>query len=56
MNQDQVLGLVRHLLTALGGYAVAKGFVDTDTMMQIVGAAATIIGAGWSIYTKRTAA
>lgn len=55
MNQDQILGLVRHLLTALGGLLVAKGYVDDTTMVTVVGALATIIGAGWSVYTKRAA-
>jgi hypothetical protein len=55
MNNDQILGLARHVLTTLGGVAVAKGMVDESTMVAIAGALATILGAAWSIYAKRKA-
>lgn len=55
MNTDQVLGIVRHVLTFGGGYLVAKGIVDEATMLNIVGAAVTIIGAAWSIMQKKAA-
>ena len=53
MNQDQIAGLVRHLLTTVGGILVAKGVVDETSMVTVVGSLATIIGVAWSIYTKR---
>jgi hypothetical protein len=55
MNQDQILGIVRHVLTFGGGYLVAKGIVDEATMLNVVGAAVTIIGAVWSIAQKKVA-
>ncbi len=54
-NFEQVGGLVRHALTTLGGYMVAKGFVDEATMIELVGAAMTFIGFGWSWLIKKPA-
>jgi len=28
MNKEKILGIVRHILTFGGGYAVAKGYLD----------------------------
>jgi len=53
MNQDEILGIVRTLLSAIGGYAVAKGLLDQATMITIAGAAASIIVAIWSVISKR---
>jgi len=47
------MALVRHLLTALGGVLVAKGYTDADTMNSAVGAAVTLGGVGWSIVDKK---
>lgn len=55
MTQDQVGGVVRALLTALGGYFVGQGLVDANTVAIIAGSAATLAGAAWSIYTNRPA-
>lgn len=52
MTQEQIMGLVRHGLTAVGGAAVMLGWMDEGTVTQIVGAAMTLIGFAWSMYTK----
>ena len=52
MNKDQILGIVRHVLTFGGGVAVGKGWVDEATMTAIVGALVTLAGAIWSIRSK----
>ena len=53
MTRDMWLGLARHALTALGGFFVARGAIDADTMNAAVGAAITLGGAAWSIADKR---
>ena len=53
MNRDMWLGLIRHLLTAVGGFFVAKGTVDADTMNTAIGAGVTLGGAVWSVIDKR---
>jgi len=49
-------GLLRHLLTTLGGAIAAKGYLDESLVGEIVGAILTLLGAGWSIAHKRLAA
>lgn len=56
MTKEMIMGFVRHLLTFGGGFAVAKGYMDDQTMMEVVAAIATIVGAGWSIFQKKTQA
>ncbi len=41
------------MLTFAGGFAVAKGYVDPAQMETLVGAAVTLIGAAWSLWSKR---
>lgn len=53
MNTDEIGGVVRAILAALGGIAVAKGYVDSATMTTLVGAATTIAVAVWSVIAKR---
>jgi hypothetical protein len=53
MNREQVLGLLRHLLTVLGGGLVAKGFIEESILLEGVGSITSIIGIVWSIADKR---
>lgn len=55
MKSDELGGIVRALVSALGGYLVAKGAVDSATATTVGGAAATIIVAVWSVWSKRKA-
>ena len=48
-----MMGLVRHILTAAGGYLVAQGAMDAAAAETLVGASATIVGVLWSVYEKR---
>jgi hypothetical protein len=56
MNAAMIAGLARHLLTAVGGIAVSKGWVDNETLVTVAGAVATLIGVAWSLLAKRTPA
>ena len=56
MNKDQISGLLRTLLAAGAGYAVATGRVDQETANQIVGGAVAIGVALWSFFSKKPAA
>lgn len=55
MTTDQIAGVVRALVAAIGGYFVGQGLVDAETVTTIGGAVATLAVAGWSIYAKRKA-
>jgi hypothetical protein len=56
MNKEQVLGLVRHALTFVGGILIAKGLLDAGTSSEIIGAAITLIGSVWSVLSKKQVA
>jgi hypothetical protein len=51
---DKIKGLIRHILTFLGGYLVTQGIIDEQTLTEIVGAVITIIGFVWSWTEKPT--
>jgi hypothetical protein len=53
MNITIVNAVLRHLLTTVGGFAVAKGYVDSGTLETVVGAILTLVGVGWSLYDKK---
>lgn len=55
-SQAAIGGIVRALVSALGGYFVGKGLVDSETAVTIGGAITTLVMAGWSILSKRKAA
>lgn len=48
MNPN-IASLIRHILTAAGGFLVARGIASTEQLTEIVGALISIIGVGWSI-------
>ena len=52
MNKEQVMGIVRHVLTFVGGVIVAKGLTTDAAMLELTGAAMTAIGTIWSIVAK----
>jgi len=56
MNMEAVMGVIRHILTFGGGFLVAKGWLDAETLTQAVAAAVTLIGLAWSIIAKKKAA
>jgi hypothetical protein len=52
LTQEQVLGIVRHTLTFVGGIVIARGLVDQSVVTEIIGGAVTLVGAVWSIVDK----
>ena len=53
MNKEQIFGLIRHLLTVVGGGLVAKGYIDADTVYELSGALVSVVGIVWSYMDKR---
>ena len=51
----KLLGLFRHLLTFGGGFLVAKGWMDAETLASLVGAAITVIGNVMSVKAPEKA-
>lgn len=52
LSKEQLLGIVRHTLTFVGGILVAKGILDDALLLELVGGASTLVGAIWSIVNK----
>jgi hypothetical protein len=53
MKKEEVLGLIRHILTFGGGVLVAMGSASEGDVTELVGGLVTVIGAVWSIVEKR---
>lgn len=52
MNSAMITGIVRHLLTLVGGYLISKMKLDPETIQAVIGAIATLVGCAWSLYVK----
>ena len=55
MSGEQIAGIVRAIVAAVGGYLVGKGLADAETVAAVAGAAATIVAAVWSVLSKKQA-
>jgi hypothetical protein len=53
MNKDQVLGLVRHILTFGGGILITKGLASDSMTTELVGSLMSVLGIVWSIVSKK---
>lgn len=53
MSNEQIAGVVRAVVAAVGGYFVGKGMVDANTVATIGGALATLATAVWSVWSKK---
>jgi len=53
LTKEQILGIVRHALTFVGGIVVMKGLVDETIVTELIGGAMTLTGAIWSIIDKK---
>lgn len=45
-------GVIRHILTFVGGVLVTMGYLDSGMMNELTGAVMTIMGIAWSIKEK----
>jgi len=54
MSKEQLLGIVRHGLTFVGGLLVTKGLMDAGMAEQVMGAILSLVGAVWSVTSKKT--
>lgn len=52
LTKEQILGIVRHSLTFIGGILIMKGLIDESTLTEITGATVALVGAVWSIIIK----
>ena len=55
MTPEIIGGIVRAILSAVGGFVLAKGYVDAESWMAISGAVVTLAVAVWSVVAKKPA-
>lgn len=53
LTKEQILGIVRHALTFVGGIVVMKGLIDETMVTEISGGFMTLVGAVWSVIDKK---
>jgi hypothetical protein len=56
MNKEQVMGIVRHALTFIGGIFVIKGIATEAMTDEVIGAVVTAVGAIWSFIKNGSSA
>jgi hypothetical protein len=56
MTKEQVMGIVRHALTFVGGILIVKGLAEEGMVNEAIGAVVTAIGAVWSVIKNKPAA
>jgi hypothetical protein len=49
---EKMMGVVRHILTAVGALFVYAGYTDDATWSMVAGSMATMIGFAWSWMSK----
>jgi hypothetical protein len=49
---DKQMGVLRHILTAVGAVMVYMGYTDDATWVMVSGSMATMIGFAWSWMAK----
>ena len=52
LTKDQLMGIVRHVITFVGGILVTKGLFDDSILTEIIGGTVALSGAIWSIVSK----
>lgn len=52
MSQSVVMSILRHALTFVGGFLIAKGVIDEAGASEISGLIMTAVGTIWSIVDK----
>ena len=54
MNKEQILGIIRHALTFVGGIFIIKGMSTEAVTQETIGAIMTAIGAVWSFVKNKS--
>ena len=52
LTKEQVLGIIRHTLTFVGGILIMKGIIDEGPVQEIIGGVITLTGTIWSVVSK----
>lgn len=53
LTKEELLGIVRHGLTFIGGIVITGGLIDSGLYSELSGGILTLAGVIWSIIDKR---
>jgi hypothetical protein len=53
MKKEITLGIIRHVLTFVGGILITKGLIDSSSFHELGGSLLTLIGGIWSVISKK---
>ena len=53
MNREQLMGIVRHIVTAIGGVGVSAGYLSESDVTTLAGGVAILVGLAASFIAKR---
>lgn len=53
MTKEQVVGVIRHVITFVGGILVVKGILDEAMVQEVLGGVLGLVGTVWSIVDKK---
>lgn len=56
VTQEQVLSAARWIVSTVGGYAVGRGWIDSDQVTLIAGVAVALVPLAWSFWSHRASA
>jgi len=54
MNKEQIMGIIRHTLTFVGGILIMKGILSEAMSTEIIGGTMSLVGAIWSVTSKKS--
>ena len=54
LTEEQTLGIVRHVVTAIGAILMYKGKVDASTWTIVTGSVVGIAAVIWSVTSKQS--
>jgi len=53
ISQEQVNGIIRHVMTGVGSILIMKGTVDESTWFVVTGSLLGVVGILWSVFAKK---
>ena len=53
MTKEEIQGIVRHVLTFVGGILVLQGVVEESLINELIGGVVALAGTLWSIFSKK---
>jgi hypothetical protein len=53
MSKEKLMGIIRHVLTFVGGGLVILGYSDDAMVQELIGGVMALVGTVWSIIDKK---